>query len=200
MSTKETKATSAAQSLKALLPQVKEQTEIIRATLADLRRQRAGLEAELSALLRVPMRKDDYLALVHAEVDAYADDFAKGVARKLEREQDPPEKRGESTHRFANGRLSLALSHRPENGYLFGCLVGSNDLKFDRWAFLFRDAMKDALSGAFALARWEWEGETVRPLPELRAEHDRLSAAIAELQRQERELIEQAAEIGVSVE
>jgi len=186
-------------SLKSLLPKVKEQTEIIRSTLVNLRRQREKLEAERFALSKVPILKNDYLALMHAEIDAHADAFAASVARKIARQQFPTERSGQAVHSYANGRLSLALAHRPEDGSLFGRIVGSFDLKFDRCCFLFRDGMKDALARAFELAEWDFEGETPRPLAKLRAEHERLSAAIAELERQERELVEQAEEIGVSV-
>jgi hypothetical protein len=60
-------------SLKALLPQVRQQTDQVRQTIVDLRDRLKNLATEREALMRQALSREDYITVVHADIDRVAE-------------------------------------------------------------------------------------------------------------------------------
>lgn len=189
---------SSIEKLRGIMPQLNELTATLKVALVDVRERKAKLDAERNELFLVPMRKEDYLALLHADIDARAESALQLAVRKLEQEQTPSgNQRGPFKYR---GLFGIMTKARLGEIYLVpSILMLSTADPFNDNCFLHGDAYKAAITRAVDRLDWPY-ASSARPLQELKQAHDRLTSEIDALTAEETEIISQAAGLGIAVE
>ncbi|MBN4938075.1 hypothetical protein JY409_08485 [Stenotrophomonas maltophilia] len=200
--------TQSIDAIKNLLPSVSEGKAKLQAAYEEVRGCQKALNAERDSLLKLPLAKDDLIAVMHAEIDAAADGYLKMAAGKLRDDivaQDSSEKQRspkvcvgdvERTRKHFRGRMLGQL--RMATGY--SDYTGDNPtdpLTQHAATFLFRDEMKRA--AAQVVEAMQYPFPDAKSLVEVRARLSEIDSELASLGVLRGELEAQAKALGITL-
>lgn len=185
--------------LKNLMPAMRESAAVIRRELAALNGRIDQLQAERVALLKQPITREDYAALIHADIDRLADGYRDLTASKMLARMSLDAKPGEpadvqTAMRFPRvGFSSLAGGLRDPVRDFDG-----EPLSQGAATFLFRDDMKRAATEAVNAIK-KWPFPNAKPLGDSLARIAQIDAELVDLKAQRTEVVDQSGELGLDV-
>jgi septum formation topological specificity factor MinE len=168
---------------------LKKSLDGVTAAIKELQKTVEKKRAEYERLASLPAPREEVLEALCAYVDVEAQEFPQNLANQIKNRVI----NGSDMARLRNGQqhLGIVLARRhPEVHPTLNDCQGS-------LLFLLRDPIKKALSQA--VAEMPWAEETAPPRAERERQLEKLDREIATLEKQEKELLEQAAGLGIRV-
>ncbi|WP_164153142.1 hypothetical protein [Stenotrophomonas maltophilia] len=200
--------TQSIDAIKSLLPSVSEGRAKLQAAYEEVRGCQKTLNAERDSLLKLPLAKDDLIAVMHAEIDAAADGYLKMAADKL-RDDIVARDSSASQHspKVCVGDIDRTRKHF--RGRMLGQLrmatgyseyTGDNptdSLTQHAATFLFRDEMKRA--AAQVVEAMQYPFPNAKSLVEVRARLIEIDSELASLGVLRGEVEAQAKALGITL-
>ncbi|MBN4939754.1 hypothetical protein JY409_17065 [Stenotrophomonas maltophilia] len=200
--------TQSIDAIKNLLPSVSEGRAKLQAAYEEVRACQKTLNAERDILLKLPLAKDDLVAVMHAEIDAAADDYLKMASEKLRDDlivRGSPAGRPspklcvgdvDGTRKYFRGRmlgqLRMATGHSEYTSDNPG-----DPLTQQAATFLFRDEMKRAAAQVVGAVQYPFPN--AKSLAEVRARLGEIDSELNSLQGLRAEVEAQARALGVTL-
>jgi hypothetical protein len=189
-------------SLKKALSSLGKHTEDIRSTLASIRERIDSLKAEQKALRARPVTREDWLNMCLAHIDNTADAQAKELGIRLHGYAGHSGPFGPNCRADAADYVLRAGNSMGGTFPLFDSFQGlQSDPPFSQnfACLILRDNLKEAVRKAFEEHEERWCLRDTIPSAEAFARLDAIKAELAELERQEMEIVSQAEALGVDV-
>ena len=189
----------AMKSLKSLMPAMREHAAVIRRALAGLNVRIDQLQAERVELLKQPITREDYAALIHADIDRLADGYRELAAGRMRELMGPDAKPCAP----ANVQTALGFANRAVSSVYGSLRSPFNDFDGEPLpqavaTFLFRDEMKRGATEAVNAIK-KWPFPNAKPLGDSLARMAQIDGELADLKAQRAEFVDQSGALGLDV-